>query len=107
VEVYKKYNSKGFEVFSVSLDGADPRTKMAPEEMAKRKESGKAAWIAAIKQDGLSWPNHVSDLLHWGSAPAAVYGVTAIPKTFLIGKDGKIVAVNPRDNLEAELQKVL
>lgn len=91
VEVYNKYKSKGFDVFSVSLD----------------KQDGKQRWIDAIKQDGLVWPNHVSDLQFWDSAPAAVYGVRSIPKTFLIGKDGKIVAINPRTNLEEELLKVL
>ncbi|MEO6760395.1 MAG: TlpA disulfide reductase family protein [Saprospiraceae bacterium] len=91
VDTYKKYHDKGFEVFSVSLDRQD----------------GKQAWIDAIQKDGLQWDNHVSDLQFWNSAPAATYGVRSIPKTFLIGKDGKIVAVNPRDQLEAELLKVL
>lgn len=91
VEVYKKYKDKGFDVFSVSLD----------------KQDGKEKWIQAIKQDGLVWDNHVSDLQYWNSAPAATYGVRGIPKTFLIGRDGKIVAINPRDNLEQELLKVL
>ena len=91
VEVYNKYKSKGFDVFSVSLD----------------KQDGKQKWIEAIKQDGLVWGNHVSDLQFWDSAPAAVYGVRSIPKTFLIGKDGKIVAINPRNNLEEEILKVL
>ena len=91
VETYNKYESKGFDVFSVSLDRPD----------------GKEKWIQAIKQDGLIWDNHVSDLKWWDSAPAATYGVRAIPKTFLIGKDGKIVAIKPRMNLEEELLKVL
>ena len=91
VETYNKYKSKGFDVFSVSLDRPD----------------GKDKWVQAIKQDGLIWDNHVSDLKWWDSAPAATYGVRAIPKTFLIGKDGKIVAINPRNNLEEELLKVL
>ena len=91
VETYKKYHDKGFEVFSVSLDRPD----------------GKQAWIDAIEKDGLLWDNHVSDLQFWNSAPAAVYGVRSIPKTFLIGRDGKIVALNPREQLEEELLKVL
>jgi len=91
VQTYKKYHDKGFEVFSVSLD--------RPE--------GKQAWVDAIAKDGLLWDNHVSDLQFWNSAPAAVYGVRSIPKTFLIGKDGKIVALNPREKLEEELLKVL
>jgi thiol-disulfide isomerase/thioredoxin len=106
VEIYKKYKAKGFEVFSVSLDGADPR-RVPAEQMEQMKSDGKTKWIAAIKQDQLIWENHVSDLQHWGSAPAATYGVSSIPKTFLIGRDGKIVAINPRTNLEQELLKVL
>ncbi|MBX2892187.1 MAG: AhpC/TSA family protein [Saprospiraceae bacterium] len=91
VEVYHKYKDKGFDVFSVSLD----------------KQDGKEKWVQAIKQDGLVWDNHVSDLQYWNSAPAAVYGVRGIPKTFLIGRDGKIVAIDPRNTLEQELLKVL
>lgn len=91
VEVYNKYKGKGFDVFSVSLDRQD----------------GKEKWKQAIQQDGLVWDNHVSDLQFWNSAPAGVYGVRSIPHTFLIGRDGKIVAVNPRNNLEQELLKVL
>ncbi len=107
VEVYKKYKGKGFDIFSVSLDGADPRMKMAPEQMQQRKEDGKRKWKEAIQQDGLLWDNHVSDLQHWGSAAAALYGVQSIPQTFLIGRDGKIIAINPRQTLEQELLKVL
>lgn len=91
VEMYKKYKSKGFEVFSVSLDRPD----------------GKEKWKEAIKQDGLIWDNHVSDLKFWNCAPAGVYGVRSIPRTFLIGKDGKVIALNPRQTLEQELQKAL
>lgn len=107
VEMYKKYKDKGFEVFSVSLDGADPRRVSDPMQAQQMEKDGKQKWMDAIKQDGLLWDNHVSDLKNWGSAPAATYGVTSIPRTFLIGRDGKVVAVNPRQNLEAELLKVL
>ncbi|MCK6691739.1 MAG: TlpA family protein disulfide reductase [Thermoanaerobaculia bacterium] len=91
VEVYNKYKSKGFDVFSVSLD----------------RPGQKDAWVAAIKQDGLVWDNHVSDLQFWNSAPAATYGVRSIPHTFLIDRNGNIAAINPRNNLEQELMKVL
>lgn len=107
VEVYKKYKDKGFEIFSVSLDGADPRRGAGPDQLKQMEKDGKQKWMAAIKQDGLVWDNHVSDLKHWASAPAATYGVTSIPKTFLVGRDGKIIAINPRQNLEQELLKAL
>ena len=78
VKAYKKYHDKGFDVFSVSLD------------------RDKASWTKAIKDDELIWPNHVSDLKYWQSEAAKVYGVTGIPATFLIGKDGRIIAKNLR-----------
>jgi len=51
----------------------------------------------------------VSDLKYWQSAPAKEYGVKGIPKTFLLDKDGKIAAINPRGEaaLEAEIKKLL
>jgi len=107
VATYNKYKSKGFEIFSVSLDGADPRQGTDPAQAKQQEEDGKRRWMEAISKDGLIWPNHVSDLHHWASAPAATYGVSSIPKTFLIGRDGNIIAINPRENLEEQLLKVL
>ncbi len=113
VEAYDKYNLKGFEVFSVSLDGINPR--MLPrikseEEKQRQLESAKNRWIAAIEKDNLKWSNHVSDLQHWNSPITKVYGVRSIPKTFLIDRDGNIamVGVNPLSmDIEAEIQKLL
>ena len=93
VKMYDKYNSQGFEVFSVSLD----------------RQNQKQRWIDAIAKDNLKWPYHVSDLQFWNSAPARVYGVRSIPKTFLIDRDGNIAAMGMRGAhaIEAELKKIL
>ena len=110
VQVYDKYKDKGFTVFSVSLDGIDSRTRAAiPNEDSLKKniESSKQRWVDAIKKDNLKWKYHVSDLEKWDTRAAKVYGVTGIPKTFLIDRDGKIAAINPRVNLEEALLKVL
>ncbi len=110
VEIYNKYKEKGFTVFSVSLDGIDSRSKERfPTEEAFKSgiEQSKQNWLAAIEKDQLAWPYHVSDLTKWDAAAAKQYGVSGIPKTFLIGRDGKIAAVNPRFTLEEELLKVL
>lgn len=89
VKAYNKYHEKGFEIFSVSLD------------------KDKASWVNAIKQDGLVWAYHVSDLLYWQSQAAQIYGVRSIPATFLIGKDGKIIAKNLRGAaLEQALEQI-
>lgn len=84
VRAYNKYRkakfktAKGFEIFSVSLDGAHK------------------PWVAAIEKDGLSWKYHVSDLKKWRSAAAKLYGVGSIPSSFLIDENGMVIAKNLR-----------
>lgn len=110
VEVYHKYKSKGFDIFSVSLDGIDSRTAQRFTDAAQLKEqmeASKQRWLGAIAQDQLAWDGHVSDLKKWECAPAGEYGVRSIPQTFLVGRDGKIVAINPRTDLEQQVQKFL
>ncbi len=108
VAAYKKYSAKGFEVFSVSLDGvgSTDRERIAPAELEKKLAESKAKWVEAIAKDKLPWQNHVSDLMSWDCAPAAVYGVRSIPGTFLLDKEGKVIVVNPREKLDAELAKI-
>lgn len=89
VRVYQKYHDKGFEIFSVSLD----------------KDRDK--WVAAIKKDNLFWPNHVSDLKYWSSAAGRLYGISSIPATVLIDRDGKVLARNLRGpQLEQKLKEI-
>jgi peroxiredoxin len=111
VKIYDKYNSKGFEVFSVSLDGLDEqskrRFKLDDASYKNRIADSKKRWQDAIAKDNLKWKNHVSELTKWDAPSAREYGVTGIPKTFLIDREGKIAAVNPRFNLEEELLKTL
>lgn len=89
VKVYNKYKDQGFDILSVSLDRSrDP-------------------WLQAIKADQMSW-NHVSDLKFWQSEAAKAYRVSSIPATFLLDKDGKIIAKNLRGPaLEAKVAEVL
>jgi len=90
VKAYNTFKDKGFEIYSVSLD--------------KDRDS----WLKAIATDKLIWPNHVSDLKYWKSEGAAAYGVTSIPFTVLLNKEGKIVAKKLRgDALEAKLAELL
>lgn len=89
VRMYYKFKDKGFDIFSVSLD--------------QEKES----WVKAIEKDGLPW-HHVSDLQFWNSAAAAAYGVQGIPATFLLDKEGKVIAKYLRgEDLERKLEEVL
>jgi thiol-disulfide isomerase/thioredoxin len=89
VKAYQAYHSKGFSILGVSLD------------------NNKENWLAAIKKDGLDWPQ-VSDLQGWKNSVAAEYGVTGIPMNFLLDRDGKIVAKGLRgDELEKKLAELV
>jgi thiol-disulfide isomerase/thioredoxin len=113
VKVYDRYKDQGFTVFSVSLDGMDSKTKsrLGNDPAAENNyiEQQRNRWIQAIEKDNLKWDYHVSDLKKWESAPARLYGVRGIPRTFLIDRDGNIAAINPRGakNIEQELKKLL
>jgi peroxiredoxin len=109
VKVYNKYKDQGFTIFSVSLDGIDNTTASRLDESQKAKmlESQRGRWMAAIQQDNLTWPYHVSDLRKWDCAPARAYGVRSIPRAFMIDRDGIIVSTSVRGarEIEAELVK--
>jgi thiol-disulfide isomerase/thioredoxin len=84
VRLYKKYHNKGFDVYSVSLDGLP------------NQPNAKQGWLEAIKQDGLEWPNHVSELKGWQSLVVQEFGIQGIPFAILIDPEGKIIAKNIR-----------
>jgi thiol-disulfide isomerase/thioredoxin len=112
VELYKKYNKKGFDIFNVSLDGIDDKRAAMyqnnTETIAKATELERGKWKSAIKADKLTWKNHVSELRSWSSPVAALYGVNSIPKTFLLDKKGIIRYENLRGQaLENALKTLL
>jgi peroxiredoxin len=89
VKAYKRFKSKGFEIYSVSFD------------------QDRAKWLKAIQADGLTW-THVSDLKGWESAAGQTYGVKSIPLSILLDPQGRIIDKNLRgDALEAKLASVL
>ena len=68
VYLYKKYKSKGLEIYGLSID----------EE--------KNRWLKALSKDKLTW-QQVMDDKGWDAPSALTYGVDAIPANFLLGKD--------------------
>lgn len=85
VAAYNRYKDKGLEIIGVSFD------------------SKKLQWSAAGEKLGMTWPQ-MSDLKGWESSAAAVYGIRSIPSNILIDPQGKIVAMDLREN---RLQEVL
>jgi len=89
VKLYGKYKEKGFEIVSVSLDD---NTK---------------AWKTAMKKDKITWLQ-VNDDKGWDAPSAAKWQIEAIPTSFLIDKDGNVVAINlEKQDLENKIRELL
>jgi peroxiredoxin len=89
VKAFTKYKDRNFTILGISLD------------------KDKAAWAQAIKQDGLTW-THASELADFEGATVKLYQVEAIPASFLVDPNGKIIARNLRaEELDLFLNKTL
>lgn len=89
VQTYNKYHQKGFEIFAVSTD------------------EKKKPWIRAIKKDSLDW-YHVNDFKGNGNIASLIYGIKTLPESYLIDKNGIIVAKNLHgDELDKKLEELL
>jgi len=89
VKLYKKFHSKGLEIFGVSVDDQQ------------------SPWKEAIRKDKLQWIQ-VNDKQGWDAASAANYGVVAIPASFLLDRSGQIVAVDlTGKDLEKQISALL
>lgn len=85
VKLYAKYKPKGFEIFSVSLD--------------ERNED----WLKAVKKDKITWLQ-VIDHGGWETPTARNWGISALPTTYLIDRDGRLLAMELEGK---ELEKAL
>jgi hypothetical protein len=72
---YKRYHNKGFEVYAISLD------------------NNKTQWTKSVDYNEFNWIN-VSELTYPDSRAQLFYNVTSIPSTYLINREGDIVAKN-------------
>ncbi len=89
VKAYQTFKDKNFTILGISLD------------------KDKAAWTQAIKADGLTW-GHASELSDFAGATVRLYQVEAIPSSFLLDPNGKIIAKNLRgEELQSFLSKTL
>lgn len=89
VETYKKFKDEDFEIYQVSLD------------------KSRSDWLNAIEKDELGDWYHVSDLEFWNSRAAQKYNIRSIPASFLLNKQGEIIAKDLRgDDLPAKLNEI-
>ena len=86
---YNKYHAQGFDIVGISLD------------------DDKKQLTDVLREHEITWPQ-VFDGKGWESAMRKIYGVRGIPFTILIGRDGKIAALNLRgQSLEVAVKAAL
>jgi glutathione peroxidase-family protein len=97
-DLYKKYNSKGFEIIGISNELANS---------TRDKKAQDIAWRKAIKEDGLPWAQILYD-------PAILdlvkdYDINGYPTKFLIDQNGKFIMriLGNSEKLHAELEAKL
>ena len=91
VAAFNKYKDKNFTVLGVGLE----------------REGDYDKWMKAIVKDGLAW-TQVSDFKYFSNEVAKLYGINAIPRNFLVGPDGKILATDLRgEELTSKLEQFI
>jgi thiol-disulfide isomerase/thioredoxin len=94
-ETYADWHDRGFEIVGVSLDtDRDALVELIADE--------EISWVNLFGEDGKETEEG------WQHPLAKKYGIRAIPATFLLDRDGKVVAVDPRGkDLTERLEKLL
>jgi thiol-disulfide isomerase/thioredoxin len=96
-EVYVKYKNKGFEILGIACE-------KTPEI-----EKAKAAWINAIKTDGVTWKQVINNDGAEQSDVTKLYGIEGYPTKILLDKEGKIIAKwvgAEKEELDAKLKEI-
>ena len=89
LKTYEKHHPAGLEIIGISLD-------KDKEKLTKFLSDKKVTWRQYF--DGLGWQNKL----------AGKYGVNSIPATYLLDKEGKIIAKDLRgEDLEQAVAKAL
>ncbi len=84
ISAYNKYHSRGFEIVGVTLDKANYKNQVQD----------------FIRDNHMPW-RQIYQGKYWDSDNAQAYGLHGIPFMMLIGKSGKIAAINARGDLLA------
>jgi peroxiredoxin len=89
LKAYEDYHPKGFEIVGISLDSDEQKTR------------------AFVKERKMSWPQYF-DGKGWDNKLAGQYGVHAIPATYLLDAEGRVIGRDLRgEDLTKAVAKAL
>ena len=93
LNTYEKYHDKGFDVVGISLDDESSDVK---EFVTKRH----IPWVTLLEKD--------PQKRGWNTPLANYYGISGIPATMLVDKEGKVVALSVfGEELDEKLEELL
>ncbi len=78
VKMHEKYKGNNFEIVGISID------------------TDKSKWIKAIEKDKIKYLQLI-DSKGFDAKSAVIFGVEALPATFLFDAAGKLIAINPTE----------
>ena len=87
-KIYEKFRDKGFEIYSVSLD------------------EDREDWIKAIRKDKIEWLQVIDDG-GWEARTAIEWNISALPTSYLINQEGRIIAMDLEGKALEKLLKEL
>lgn len=91
---YAKYHDRGFEIVGISLD----HDRKSLEEFLERRP---LPWIQMFEEPEAGKNG-------WSNPMAMKYGVSSIPATFLVDREGKVISMDVRGvELQSQLAKLL
>lgn len=82
-EVYATYKNKGLEIIAVANENAHGQGRALNER--------KAAWLAAIKKDDVTWVHVLNDESGSGLDIVKAYQISSYPTKILLDRDGKVL----------------
>lgn len=85
VKLYSQYKNKNFEIVGISID------------------ENKDKWLKAIAKDKMTHTQLI-DSKGFEAKSAKIFGVEALPATYLFDVNGKLAAINPT---EAQIQSLI
>lgn len=88
VKTYEKLHGKGFEIVGISFDQDEKKL------------------AAMTKEKSMPWPQYF-DGQGWKNKFGTLFGITSIPRMWLVNKQGMVVDTDGRTDLETKVEKLL
>jgi len=69
-------------------------------------DQDKDTLLAFTRENGMVWPQYF-DGKGWSNEVSSSFGIHSIPAMWLVGKDGKLITKNAREDLAGQVEAAL